>query len=502
MKKARQIVAILILALITLYFLDFTGTLPHSLHVLEHLQIIPAILASGFIIVAVLLVCSLLFGRIYCSVICPLGLFQDFSWRVAKFFNKKKRFRYVAENKILRWLVLGIFVICLILNAAFLVGLIEPYSIFGRIMTHVFRPVYWSVNNLIAFVFNAFGNYSFYRVEIYVVSVSSLIIALVSLGVIFTLSFRQGRIYCNTFCPVGTGLGYLSKIALFKIRIDDHKCNSCGLCAMKCKSSCIDSKTHQIDYSRCVSCYNCVSECRSHAISYTRKPVQQQFATQSSVSDARRRFFTMSSLLVVSALKAKAQNVQVIKGKTLRLTPIVPPGGTSPEHLLKYCTACHLCVSKCPARVIKPAFMEYGAAGIMLPMMTYEKGFCNFDCTICSNICPSKALSNLTQDEKHRLKIGNVHFELDACIVYTDNTSCGACSEHCPTQAVSMVDYQDGLTIPHIKQELCVGCGGCESICPSIPNKAIYIEGLSKHQQAVAIEKESIQVFELEDFGF
>lgn len=504
LKRIRQILAVLILAGITFYFLDFSGILSHNFHSLAHIQLVPAIIAVSLGILTVLILLTLISGRTYCSVICPLGIFQDVIGRISRLFNKKKRFKYIAENKLLRFSVLAFFIICFIFNSAFLVGLLDPYSIYGRIVTNLFRPVYLLINNGLAFIFNSFGNYSLYRINVYVVSVSSLIISLVSLLIIGILAFRNGRIYCNTFCPVGTGLGYLSKFSLFKIRMNKESCNACGLCAMKCKASCIDSKSKTVDHTRCVTCFNCLSSCRKGALSYSFRKAEKALPEEKKVDDARRRFVALSALTVLSAGKAKAQEIKqtILTGKSPKKLPIVPPGGKSIDHLISRCTACHLCVSKCPSKVIKPAFMEYGFNGIMLPMMTYEHGFCNFDCTVCTSICPANALAKTTKEEKHVLKIGEVNFTLEHCIVYTDNTSCGACSEHCPTQAVSMVDYKDGLTIPFIKQEICVGCGGCEFVCPSVPIKAIYVEGLKKHEEAKAIEKKETEEVELNDFGF
>ena len=151
--------------------------------------------------------------------------------------------------------------------------------------------------------------------------------------------------------------------------------------------------------------------------------------------------------------------------------------------------------------MIKPAFLEYGLGGMMQPMMDFEKGFCNYDCTVCSDVCPNGALLPLTMEEKHHNQMGQVKFILENCIVFTDGTHCGACSEHCPTQAVSMVPYKDGLTIPHTEVEICVGCGGCEYVCPATPHKAIYVEGIKKHEK-IELVKEEAETIEVDGFGF
>lgn len=510
LKRIRQILAVLVMLGITCYFLDFWGILSHKFHFLEHIQLGPALLSGGMIALVaavIVIVLSLVFGRIYCSVICPLGIFQDVINRIALAFNKKKKFKYIAENKGLRISFLVFFFLVLVFNIAFLVALIEPYSIYGRFVNNLFLPVFAGINNVLAYIFNRFGNYSLYHIEVYIASVSSFIIALVSLVIIVALAFKNGRIYCNTVCPVGTMLGYVSRFALLKPYIDVEKCNGCTVCSRKCKASCIDAAKHRIDYSRCVDCFDCLTACKQGAIRYTwfpGKTTEKEIQKRETGGFASRRYFlALSSLMVATAVEAKVvPKGKISRGNSPRKQPIVPPGGLSAENLIDHCTACHLCVSKCPSKVIKPAFTEYGFSGIMLPMLSYEKGFCNFDCTLCSDICPAHALKPITREEKHKLKLGEVHFDVDRCIVHTDHTSCGACSEHCPTQAVSMVKYEGELTIPHIEQDLCVGCGGCESVCPAIPQKAIYVEGLSEHGEARKIEENASERIVLEDFGF
>ena len=201
----------------------------------------------------------------------------------------------------------------------------------------------------------------------------------------------------------------------------------------------------------------------------TRDPVTgQRFVTGVHClgDNACREFLatTLAATLTVPVLMAQGHGQQERlrlrdgSGHT-RQVPISPPGSLGHEHLGQHCTACHLCISKCPSRVLKPALLEYGLSGMMQPMMYFDKGFCNYDCTVCSDVCPNGAILPLSVEEKHRTQVGRVVFVEDFCIVHTDGTSCGACSEHCPTQAVSMIPYRDGLTIPHTNPQICVGCG-------------------------------------------
>lgn len=504
LKKIRVVLAVIMLAVITFYFLDFVGILPMAFHGLAHLQFVPALLAGAFGIFILLLLLTALFGRVYCSVICPLGLFQDTVAWFSRRLNRKKRYVFSKEKKILRYSVLAFTAVAFLAEGTVIISILDPYSAFARMTVNVFRPVYMGMNNLLALVFNYYDNYTFYHTDIFILSWFSLLIGALTFVVVTFLSFRYGRAYCNTICPVGTLLGVLSRWSLWKVRIDAQACVSCGVCEKKCKSGCIDSKGKTVDNSRCVACYTCLSSCRKKALSY--HPVWSKAKPDQPGADpSKRRFIAaLAATALVIPRRLAAQGVGAIESQQSykKEHPLSPPGSQSAEHLLRHCTACHLCVAKCPSRVLKPAFMEYGLGGMMQPQMDFEHGFCNFDCTVCADVCPNKALLKLTKKEKHTLQVGRVIFVRENCIVNTHETSCGACSEHCPTQAVSMQPYKNGLTIPVVNPDLCVGCGGCEYVCPVRPFRAIYIEGNPVHQQATPFKEAEKKEVQLDDFGF
>lgn len=501
LRKIRIAVSVVLLTLITFFFIDFAGLTPQN-GFLTRIQFVPALLALNITVLLCLFAVTFLFGRVYCSFICPLGIWQDVVNWFAGRVNRRKKYKFRKAKTILRYSMLAAVIVAFLSGMTFLLGLLDPYSMYARISVNVFKPVYLEANNLIAALLEKFDNYTLYYVDVAVRSVLSFCVAVVSLLVVSWLSFKYGRLYCNTICPVGTFLGVISKYSLFKIRIDENKCNSCGLCATKCKASCINSKEHQIDYSRCVDCFDCLDACKQKALSYTYVTASK---TLKESNEGRRNFLTVAgaSLFVSPLTKAKEVTAKFEGGKPYTKNhPLSPPGSISADHLLKHCTACHLCVSRCPSHVLTPALFEYGLGGIMQPRMSFEKGFCNFDCTICSEMCPNGAILPLTKEEKHLTQVGRVVFVKENCIVYKDDTSCGACSEHCPTQAVSMVPYRGGLTIPHINPDICVGCGGCEYVCPARPYRAIYIEGNEVHQQAVPFKESEKHDEAPDDFGF
>ena len=511
LKKIRIALAVLFFGLITFYFLDFAGILPNKFHVLAHIQFVPALMSLSFILLTVLIVLTLVLGRIYCSVLCPMGVYQDVvSWLSKKTAKKKKRFRFSPARNLLRWGVLAVTVIAFFSGITAVLGLLDPYSAFGRMVTHVFKPVYMAGNNMLESIFSRFDNYTFYQVDASLLGVSSFIISLTTFLLINFLAWKYGRAWCNTMCPVGTLLGFVSRFSLFKIRINENKCTHCMICGTKCKASCIDSKSQQIDYTRCVDCFDCLDSCKEGALVYSLPSgaLKKQSEVPTSASDASKRRFLIAGLTTAAAtpeLMAQAQNVLATatgKKSDRRQTPITPPGSISLAHFQANCTSCHLCVSKCPSHVLKPAFMEYGLEGIMQPTVYFEKGFCNFDCTVCGDVCPNGAIKPLTIEQKHLTQMGKVTFIEENCIVYTEGTSCGACSEHCPTQALSMIPYKDGLTIPHVDTNICVGCGGCEYVCPARPFRAVFIEGNEVQQKARPFTENKEEKVDIDDFGF
>ena len=298
LRRLRIGISALLFVLISFFFLDFAEILPNSFHRLAHLQFIPAVLSLSIGILLFLIVLTLLFGRVYCSTICPMGILQDVIARISKSTGKKKkRYSYSPAKNKLRWGILGLTVIGFLCGFTFIVGLLDPYSAYGRVVVHIFKPIYMLGNNLLESVFSKFDNYTFYQVDTSVLSISSLFIAVITLAVIFVMAWKHGRTWCNTVCPVGTVLGLLSRFSLFKVRIDTTKCNGCGLCATKCKASCINSKEHAIDYSRCVDCFDCLGACKQKALVYNPSLKKQQANVEAPVpsspdtDSSKRRFF-------------------------------------------------------------------------------------------------------------------------------------------------------------------------------------------------------------------
>lgn len=518
LRKIRLTLAILFFALMTLLFLDFTGTAHAWFGWMAKIQFLPAVLALNVGVVALLIVLTLAFGRIYCSVICPLGVLQDVvAWIGKK--QKKNRYRYSKAVNWLRYGVLGLFVAALVAGVGSLVALLAPYSSYGRMANNLLQPLWQWGNNGLAYLAERADSYAFYSVGVWVKSLPTFLIAVLTFIVIAVLAWRNGRTYCNTICPVGTVLGFLAKYSWLKPVIDTSRCVNCGLCARNCKSACIDVKEHKIDYSRCVACMDCIGKCHKGAISYAHPsgknamPVSDKETAKSSsqeepfvfidtvvtspkrvtneqIDNARRSFLTATAVLATtSVLKAQEKKVDgglaKIEDKQIpdRTTPLTPPGSLSARNMAQHCTACQLCVSACPNQVLRPST---DLIKLMQPEMSYERGYCRPECTKCSEVCPAGAIRPITVADKSAIQIGHAVWVKKNCIPLTDGVDCGNCARHCPVGAIQMVpsnpDISDSPKIPVVNVERCIGCGSCENLCPARPFSAIYVEGHEMHR--------------------
>ena len=494
LRRIRLIVALVFFILITLLFLDFTGTLHAWFGWLAKIQFLPAVLALNVGVILLWVVLTLVFGRVYCSVICPLGVFQDVvSWFSGRRKKKKYRFSYSPAVSWLRYGMLGVFIIAMIAGIGSVVALLAPYSSYGRIVSNLFAPVYQWGNNVLAYFAERSDSYAFYETSVWLKSLPTFIIAAVTFVVLVVLAWRNGRTYCNTVCPVGTVLGFFSRYSLFRPEIDAEKCTNCSLCSRKCKAACINYKDHRIDYSRCVTCMDCIDSCKHGAISYKyrfgKKEIKETSET-GNTNNARRSFLTgMGLVLVSSAVKAQEKKVDgglaVILDKKVptRTTPLVPPGAKGTRNMRTRCTGCQLCVSVCPNQVLRPSTK---LETLMQPEMSYERGYCRPECTKCSEVCPAGAILKLTPADKSATQIGHAVWVEKNCVPLRDKVECGNCARHCPTGAITMVpsdaDDADSLKIPVVNVERCIGCGACENLCPARPFSAIYVEGHEQHR--------------------
>ena len=514
LRSFRILVASLIFVCFFLLFVDFKYIIPSKyINILLYLQFIPSVLkfydlltlvSAGFVAVLIL---TFLTGRTYCSFLCPMGIGQDLFSRIGGRIRKKfRRYGFKKPFTILRYTLLVITLIVSMIWGIYLLTLLDPYSIFGRFMTYFAKPAVIFINNFIAGILNKFDIYALHNIPVRGYQLLAYSLPVVFLFLVGLLSLTKGRLYCNMVCPVGTLLGLFSKISLLRIKFDEDKCTRCGRCSIGCKSSCIDFLRYKVDVSRCVSCFNCIKICPDNALSYGIISLKNK----AHKTDTEKRRFIKGALMLLFGIPpiVKGQDKPVpvpTKASTVkenRTSFVCPPGAGSIKDFNKYCTACSLCINACPNDVLKPALLEYGIEGIMQPVMDYHRSFCTYNCTKCTEVCPTYALRPLVLEAKQLSQLGKTVFIKDNCIVKTEKTACGACSEACPTKAVYMIPYEGNLLIPETNTDICIGCGHCEYACPTTPYKAIFVDGNTVHQIAKKPEIEESEIETPVEFPF
>jgi len=492
LRKVRVTIAAIFFAGITLIFLGFGH---QWFGWMAKIQFLPSWLALNMAVVGAILLFTLLFGRLYCSVICPLGIFQDIMIRLSR--KQKRKPKYAKMPQWVRYIGFTIFIIAVAADIQVLISVLEPYSNYGiavRAVTGIgTSDGWWTV---------------------------SLLGSVTILAVAFCAWF-QGRLWCNSICPVGFILSVFSRFAPFRIRIDANKCNGCTACDRQCKAACINVGQHTVDTRRCVDCFDCIGVCRQGAISFSaQRPgagenVSGQLGNASgagrekagvkegtSVSPegkGRRNFLTAAVMVAAGTLGSR---VAAARGRVRKAadaarnsdeyltplepkqplasnTPPVPFGAGGIKHFYDHCVACQLCVASCPNHVLKPST---NPAHLMEPEMSFQDGYCRPECNVCSTVCPAGAIRPVDVGAKLGMHIGTAHVNLESCVVSTDGVSCGNCARHCPVGAIRMVESAYEHKIPVVNEEICIGCGACENLCPVRPVSAITDNGLQIHR--------------------
>ncbi|MCL2026095.1 MAG: 4Fe-4S binding protein [Leptospirales bacterium] len=490
LKKIRLIFSILVFCAINLFFLNKFDAAAG----LTKIQLVTAAISLNILVLLFLFVMTLLFGRLYCSFICPLGIFQDIAiWLSKKTSRLQKTFSFSKPRNIVRYVVLAATLLSLFTSLSAIIALVDPYSQYGRMATHIFKPIWIFAFNALSVISDKFELYIIVRKEIPALNLISLGVSITFFAAIGFIAWRYGRAWCNIVCPAGSFLGIISRFSALKISIDKEKCGNCGLCEKICKASCIASNDHEfnyIDYSRCVVCFDCINACANRkAISFV--PVLGGFKKQkpsesgaASFSAFSRRDFISTGATVFTGLAAwmlKANPLLAAVAAKKTKVPAAPPGAGTFKRFSKLCTSCHLCVSQCPEQVLRPSTTEYGILGIMQPVMNFSKGGCDYSCAVCGQVCPTGAIQNLPLAERQKIRIGYAVFNSADCLIIKDNIKCKNCTSHCPVDAIKL-EENNGKNLPVVDKDKCIGCGQCEYYCPARPEKAIYVEGYAEQR--------------------
>ena len=489
LRSIRILLAAVCFTALCLLFVDVSGRLAPSLAFMAKAQFVPAMLAGSVGAVVGVLLLTLVFGRLYCSVLCPLGVMQDvIGARAGRY-----RYRYSSPHTLLRLAVFFVFAASLLAGVPLVFSLLEPYSAFGRIAADLLAPVWATGNNALAWASERAGNYDVAPAMLWQKGLAALAAAVATLALIGVLAWRKGRLWCTAVCPVGTFLGFFSRFAVLRPRIEESACKNCGLCEKACKSGCIDATAGTVDTSRCVVCFDCVDVCRHGAMSYGLRKAGG--GEKSVVGDAAQSVGSkpntvrrgMLAALVGAAVPGVAfgRSASPIAALTRKFEPeravaVVPPGAQSIQQLSARCTGCQLCVSACPNQVLRGT--DHGS-GMLQPTMAFERGYCRVNCVTCAEVCPAGAIRPITPAQKSSMQIGRAVINLGRCITVTDKVTCTACAKICPPRVINLVGPEDVPKKPVVDAERCTGCGACEYVCPARPFAAIYVEGVAEQRR-------------------
>ncbi len=499
----RRLVALVVLVFFLLgFFLPFYGDWDFWV---TQLQFVPAYVGSGteepaalFIFLG-LLALTLVFGRVFCSWLCPLGILQDLAHRFRHPSGryKKSRARYTPNHLLIRGIFLVLTIGTLIAGSNYVLSWLDPYSISTRFGTAVLQPLGAMVYQMLGYSERA-ADWARY---------APLVLSIVVFSVLLPLgmAFAKGRLYCNTVCPVGSLLGLISRVAPCTPSIMDKTCIRCMDCTTYCKAHAIDIKNLRIDSTRCVSCYKCVGICEQGAITLAphkpfrapiepapRKPRKKKAPAEPKATpapdDTRRALIGLGLTGIATTLlpscqpSAAEQDAQYDTDPTKvgnnSMRSAIPPGAGSLNLFLDACTGCSLCITACPTKVLKPSLTTLGWEGINKPYLDYSNAACAYNCHICADACPEGAIKELPLEVKKRTQIGLAAVNQTHCIVWQDHKECGKCIAACPTKALKGKDVVITTIIP----STCTGCKTCVDICPvkTISLQEVEVEGVMK----------------------
>ncbi|BHH82035.1 4Fe-4S binding protein [Desulforhopalus sp. 52FAK] len=501
---ARRLTQFLSVCLFLFLFIktDYTGsdTIEYGVNILFRidplLAVTTMVAAKTFIALLLPSLCiiglSFIFGRSFCGWLCPLGGLLD---SVRKVFRvpggglKGGRQTYLPKLPVLLFL----FILIAAVFGLPLVGFVDPFSILVRGLVQVVYPglhlisdtfFTYTYHNLPTVV-NSLTEpvYGFLQATILpfeqryyeLTIVSGLILALVFVG-----ELAQSRFFCRNICPLGGMLGLVSFSGTMAVTGGSDECRSCRLCATRCRMGAIDEK-REISASTCILCMDCMVECPQQRIYPLVSLPSWRNTGAKKVSLSRRQFLgtvsagcTLTLFFGVQNRTAQAQNMLVR-----------PPGALIEKEFLARCVRCGECIQVCITNGLQPTTFQAGLEGLFTPYLQTRSGYCEFNCTLCGQVCPTGAIQVLDQADKHVTKIGHAWFDKNICLPFAKGIPCIVCEEHCPTPEKAIrfnlveVKSQNGemLTLkqPYIVDELCIGCGICETKCPLPGRAAIYV---------------------------
>jgi polyferredoxin/NAD-dependent dihydropyrimidine dehydrogenase PreA subunit len=438
----------------------------------------------------IILFFTIFLGRFFCGWICPLGTTIDISSKLLKSPSNKisikfDKLRYLKFGLLLASIILALF-------SVNLWGYLDPLSIFNRALTVTLYPlstllsetILLQTSNISFLEDAAYWLYDWYKLVLMPEEQSYLqqvfFISLFFLGILGTEKLSR-RFWCRYLCPAGAWLGFLSQFRLYE-RIVGDVCPICNKCQVECKMNAIpEENVAQTSKIECIECFSCGSLCPPKAKAITYQWRWKPYHTP--VDFSKRQFITTSaaSLVTLGMLATGLQNREE-KDRLIR-----PPGSLPEEQFLNRCIRCLECVRICASngRCLQPDSIHNNVLELWTPVALMREGYCEYNCNLCGQVCPTEAILPLSLDQKKNTPMGLAYFDKNICIPFAQHKDCIVCEEHCPTpdkaikfetKEVILPDGTDHLVkYPYVIKELCIGCGICEEKCPLPGAPGIFV---------------------------
>jgi MauM/NapG family ferredoxin protein len=418
-----------------------------------------------------LIVLTLIFGRFFCSWMCPMGVLHHalgYLGRKRKVLQRVEQNAPRSSHKI-KYIILAV-MLGLAAAGSTQIGLLDPIASTWRGLSTSAIP---AASN------TAFGMYQGERHFQW-----GTLITLVFFGAL-ALNFVYPRFYCRVLCPLGAFLGLLSKFSLFRISKDPSKCNECDVCGADCQGAADPQGT--VRATECMVCLNCTTGCKRNGIKYRFLPSLKLSRTQTDLS--RRKWITAGVAGVAAVPLMRASD-----GVDPRPNParIRPPGALDEPDFLAKCLKCDACMKVCPTNALQPALYEAGFEGFWTPILIPRIGYCEHSCVLCGQVCPTGAIEKLTvadkvgdMPNKPPVRMGSACFDKGRCLPWGYGTDCIVCEEVCPTSPKAIyfkmetITTRDGsqktLKVPYVDLDHCTGCGTCENRCPVVDRAGVRV---------------------------
>jgi polyferredoxin len=446
---------------------------------------------KAFFFSLIMIVITLVLGRVFCGWVCPLGTLNN----MLSSLRKGKRIKSPGNWHSIKYLIL-IFTLVSSLFTLQLVGIMDPLSLFIRSFSiSIYPALSYSVSSLFDVMYNSnIPGVVFVSEAVYSVLKKSVLPFLqpsylqsAFIGVLFLfimgLNLIENRFWCRYLCPLGALLGLLSRFSLLKRSVSEG-CSSCGACAGVCQGNASPDKKENWRDTECYYCWNCDDICPENAVSFGFKAKKATAAM-----DLGRRNVIIAGLSGIVSVPLLRQSPFTRADNSDPLL-VRPPGALAERDFLRRCVKCGECMKVCITNGLQPTFLEAGLEGIWSPMLVPRIGYCEFRCTLCGQVCPTGAIKRLPLEEKVKVKIGLAMIDKGRCLPHAHATPCIVCEEVCPTPKKAIwleegrVKNREGkeflLKQPRVDLKLCIGCGICEKKCPVSGRPAIYVTSIGE----------------------